>query len=138
MTNQRKTDLLKEWDSLAPNEQDELLHHLEFPIEKSKPSYQAEAKARDKAFDAQMEKISDLKSDLDEAKEKARVVIANSCPSKEIRELFGYYYLVVHYAAVAKHHPTAFYGKGKRYSRIAKSFISEVSRRLAKLEKAQV
>jgi len=138
MTDQRKTDLLKEWDSLAPKEQDELLNYLKFMIGKSKPSYQAEEKARDQAFDAEMEKISYLKSDLDEAKEKVRVVIANSCPSKEIRELFGYYWLVVYYAAVAEHNPTSLYGKGKRYSRIAKGFVSEVSRRLAKLEKAQV
>ena len=138
MTNQRKTDLFKEWDSLAPNEQDELLNYLKFLTEKSKPSYQAEENARDQAFDAEMEKISCLKSDLDEVKEKARVVIANSCPSKEIRELFGYYWLVVYYATVAEHNPISLYGKGKRYYRIARGFITEVSRRLAKLEKAQV
>lgn len=138
MTNQRKTDLLKEWDSLAPNEQDELLHHLEFLVEKRKPSYQDGANARYKAYQVQMAKVSDLKSDLDKAKDNARAVLSASFPSKEVRELFDYYELLGYYACVAEHNPLSLCEKGKHYSRLAKSFISEVSRRLAKLEKAQV
>ena len=136
MTDQRKADLIKGWDSLTSTEQEALFSYFKFMVEKGKPGYQAKVDAEIETYRVQLAKVSDLKSRIDEASSAARLALLTFLPDKA-RNVLIQYDLLRFLTFAAEYKPNYLYEQGGLAYSLAERTIQQVLRRLPKLEKGQ-
>jgi hypothetical protein len=137
MTEQRKADLLKGWESLTAKGKSRLLEFLEMVLVSEKPGFQEWANAKDEAYRVQMAKVRDLKSRLEKVSMDTRGALLASLPAGKLHDLLITQELLLFLVYAAEYKPFYLFEEGGKALRLAERTIRDVTRRLAKIGQMQ-